>query len=57
MLGFPIPSAEAIQRALYGCDSCALPRMRQLSLSEVCHTSPTTLDQHDVIEVVESQEV
>ena len=38
-LGFPIPSYEVIQPILYGCNSCALPRMRQLSLSDVCHLS------------------
>ena len=56
-LGFPIPSYEVIQPTLYGCNSCALPRMRQLSLSDVCRISSAIIDQHDVIEVVDSQDM
>ena len=55
-LGFPIPSPQAIGRALYGPDGMVQPRLRQLTLHEVCNMESTTLDKHDVIEVLDSQE-
>ena len=55
-LGFPIPSPQAIRRALYGQDGMVQPRLRQLTLPEVCSMESTTLDRHDVIEVLDSQE-
>ena len=55
-LGFPIPSPQAIGRALYGPDGMVQPRLKQLTLHEVCNMEPTTLDKHDVIEVLDSQE-
>ena len=55
-LGFPIPSPQAIRRALYGQDGMVQPRWRQLTLPEVCSMESTTLDRHDVIEVLDSQE-
>ena len=51
-LGFP----QAIRRALYGQDGMVQPRLKQLTLPEVCSMEPTTIDKHDVIEVLDSQE-
>ena len=55
-LGFPIPSSQAIQRALFGGECCSQPRLKQLTLQEACDMQQPKFDQHDVVEVFDSQE-
>ncbi|CAE7235040.1 unnamed protein product [Symbiodinium sp. KB8] len=52
-LGFNVPSIAECHVALHGCIPGAVPRLRQLSLSEFFALSAAESAKHDVIEVIE----
>ena len=55
-LGFHLPSRTMVHEATHGCPSGNPVRLRQLTLPEALHLPPQTRDEHDVIEILDSQD-
>ena len=54
--GFPHPLTSSNWQSALWSRWNGTTRLKQLTLHEVCNMEPTTLDKHDVIEVLDSQE-
>ena len=53
-LGFPLPTQAELFEALHGSIPGSPPRLKQLTMYEFLNNKAPGMEQHDVIEVVDS---